>query len=265
MRNFGFLLLYSLSMMGFDSFAQSTAKTRDFSVTLSPVELGGLIPFKNGAENSLPGPIHAFIHKKKPNVHTNVLRLGLLYKSKYGIEAFYNFSMGLEYRDSGIENYLTQSYPAYEKPKTSPASYPNYSASWKGWQAAVFYRIRLKQHLYLEPKFQVGFETYRQGDAAYYLKEKGSNQFIEYFINVESPKKLTPSFHYILNTSWLLNPNSQNIKFELGLKAEYLMMNVNLDYTITQSPYGMPDQIEQHHVWQPVSGLILALYMKMRY
>jgi hypothetical protein len=266
MKHLSHLIWFSLLfLMGAAAFSQTeTAKTRNFTVTFCPLELGGLIPLKNGKDNSLPPPIYAFTHKKKPNIHANAFRLGLIYKSKYGIEAFYNFSMGFQYESSGIEDYLARSYPNYESPKISRIVNPNYNADWKGWQAALFYRIRLGR-FYIEPKFQLGFEKYSQGNAAYYLKEKGSNQFIEYFINVDKQNVMTPSFHYILNTSWMLNPTSEKIKFELGLKVEYLVMNVNLNYTVTRSSYGLPDNLERYKVKQHTNALILALYMKMRY
>lgn len=248
------------------AFSQTTGtKTRDLTVTFCPLELGGFIPLKNSKDNSLPASVYAFTHQKKPNIHANAFRLGLIYKAKYGIEVFYNFQMGVAYKSSDIEDYLSQSYPNYQSPKKSRNVNPAYTADWKGWQAAVFYRIRLHRRIYLEPKFQVGFETYSQGNAAYYLKEKGSNQFIEYFANVDRQNVKAPSFHYILNTSWIMNPNAEKVKFELGLKAEYLVMNVNLDYTITQSPYGLPEKTEQYKVKQYTNGLILALYMKMHY
>lgn len=266
MRHLNYLLVFIVSLISLTAFSQAeTTKARKFSLSFCPVEIGGFIPLKTKKDNVLPAPVYAFTHKKNPNIHANAFRLGLLYQSKYGIEVFYNFAMGTRYDHSGIEDYLAQSNPAYEAPKRTLTVLLDYQADWKGWQGAVFYRIKLNKYFYLEPKFQLGFETFSQGNAAFYLKEKGSNQFTEYFVNVDRQQVRAPGFHYILNTSFLLNPNAKNIKFELGLKAEYFMMNVDLDYTITQSPYGLPDKIERYSVKQPIRGLILALYMKMHY
>jgi|GEM_PF-3631920 len=266
MKHLSYLLVSILSLLSVAACSQAEAgRPRDFTVTFSPVEAGGFIPLKTQKDHSLPAPVYAFTHRKNPHIHANAFRVGLLYRSKYGIELFYNFAMGTRYAAAGIEDYLAQAYPAYEAPKRTLTVARDYKADWKGWQGAVFYRIRLNGHLYLEPKLQCGFETFSQGNAAFYLKEKGSNQFTEYFVNADRQQVKAPSFHYILNTSWMLNPNAKNIKIEPGLKAEYFRMNVDLDYTITQSPYGFPDKTGHYSVNQAIRGLILALYLKMHY
>jgi hypothetical protein len=242
-----------------------TPKIRKFAFTFTPLEAGGTIPLKSKKSESLPGPISIIANNKKSSIHFNVLKLGMVYKELYGIEAFYNFGSPINYNSAALEKYLSNSHPNYDVPENINHDYTNTNITWKGWQIGLYYRVKIRNRFYIEPKFQMGFEKYTQGNFEYFLKEHGSNQFIEYSLRSEDPKTIIPSYHYILNFSYRFNPGSPKIKTELGIKFEYIFMNLNLKYNIREQAYGQAAINSSYSVKQPFNLMVIALYGKLYY
>ncbi len=239
-------------------------KQRKFSFSLTPVEAGVAIPLANKKNESLPEPINIFTNNKTTGLHVSLLKLGLIYKEKYGIDLFYNFYSRLNYKSSSIENYLSENHTGYDAPRNSRENFYDPRIKWKGFQVGLFYRLKFKK-FFLEPKFQIGIEKYTQDNFEYYLKQTNSNQFIEYYIKSEDPKKSVPSYHCIINFSRRFNPNSKKIKIELGIKFEYILMNVNLKYSVEELPYNLPSTNYYYTVKQRMNLFVIALHGKLYY
>ena len=265
MKPFIYILFFTLFVLANNLQAQTkdtiSQKRKTITITLTPVEIGFAIPIKDKKNDALPEPINVFANRKNTAINFNLLRLGILVKERYGIEAFYNFYTNQNYTHDVFANYISNTHPNYEKPVSVNRNYYN-TSTWKGWEFALYYRIKIKK-IYIEPKFQIGFEKFTQGNFEYYMKEKGSNQFIEYSLTSQNTKKYTPSYHYIVNVSRRLTPSSKKLKFELGLKFEYSVMNVNLIYNSSETPYGQPEKKAEYNVKQSVNAFTIAIFGRL--
>lgn len=246
------------------SFCQSDS-AKSFAILFTPIEGGIMVPLKSKKNNELPYPVNHFANDKGGRLVGNFLKLGLLYKERYGLDVFYNFSTRMTYNKSSIESYLSKSHPDYENPFNM--NYYGYEPEilWKGWQVGLFYRVKLLKWLNIEPKFQVGLEHYSQEYFAYYLKDKNSNYFIEYNLTGKAVKKITPSFHYILNVSSRVTSKKSRLGIELGLKAEYFTMAPKIRYTSTETPYLQESAINIYDVKQHIEAMIIAFTFRIRY
>lgn len=254
------LVFFVFSYVGFSQ--TDTSNIRKFSITFVPIELGITLPINSNKISQ--DPINAYVSHNNENIHANVLRIGLLYKNKFGFESFYNFSSGLEYTDSYLKDYLSTIYPNYESPKNMDYTHSSEFMKWKGWQAAIYYRIKIK-NFYIDPKFQIGIETISQRGTSYYLKEKGSNHFVNYYLNSESLRKYTPSYHYIINFSRRMNPNSTKLILDVGFKFEFEVLNLRMRYTIIESQYGFPTKYTDYNSNQALKVFIIGTYFKLFY
>lgn len=188
---------------------------------------------------------------------------GLYYKSRVGIEAYYNFVSYFNKNDREFKSYLSAAHPNY-----SIRNSYSFGPEWTSWNFRLCYKIKLK-HFEIEPKVQLGINKISEQTSNYYtLKENGSNYFIQYEIKSESTKKYTPSGHILLNLVKNINPKyAGSLRVNIGIKLEYMIMRPSYIYTTTETAYGQPPVITEYtynHVPARVfsAGAYVAFYFK---
>lgn len=210
---------------------------RQLNISTIWFELGTSIPFKEKKINSLPCGMDKYLNKLKGgDMSAGFFSLGLYYKDKIGVEFVLFRNSNYVAYPTEFNNYLSVKYPNnYIK------NIWGHSYSIRGKAYRICYKYHLK-YFQIEPKIQLGFNNYINSDESAIFKEKGSNEFIEYSIKKESLKKTTIDYHLIIDVSKRVHFKSLGrTNVEFGVKTEVMMVPTSYRYTITETPYGMPE------------------------
>jgi hypothetical protein len=261
MRKLIFIFLivaFAENAWALESEKDSTKKSfiKNFNISTVWFEVGHFFPIHEKHLLDLPYGMDKYLYNTKGETSYGFLSLGLYYKEKYGIEVLYRH-VGFNVEGDDYRNYIVEQHPDYYVPKTLPIGFYSFDK----FEYRICYRHYFK-HFFLEPKFQFGINDYTNYDDAFSIKEKGSNQFIQYTITKENLRKNNFSYHFILNVSKRFNPFKNVLKIETALKLEFMMAPTYYSYTIEEKPYGQPAVINNLNVKQlhPAIGIEGCVY-----
>lgn len=230
------------------------------SIYFTPVELGSFMPLKPKANNKLPQPVSLFANEMENEFCLNFLKLGIVHKKVLGAEAYYNFGTYSYFKNDKLQNYLTDNFPGYS------AGHPDWAdVKWKGYNVAAFYDLKSSHNICVTPKVQLGVNSYHQDNVSTYVKEYGSNQFIEYSILNTDRKNYFYSAHFILNVAYEFNTPVDVVKTRIGLKGEYMHMNLPLRYEIVESGYNKPTVSKAFDVTQKINAFSVCVFFCVRF
>lgn len=227
---------------------------RNFNLGIALIEIGKTVSLKQKRIETLNYSLDKFMANIKGNVSVNFIGLSLYYKDKIGVEALVSntstVSDGVDFK-----NYLSDKYPGYFIPDwISSYSSTNTSAALR-----MCYRKHF-HHFFIEPKFQVMFNSFDNNYNSFKLKEMGTNQYVEYSITDEFHGAKN-SYHLICNIAKRFDPFKDIAKVELGLMGEFMIAPIHQSVTVTEAPYGQvgTTNTETFKLYNPSFNFALTL------
>lgn len=236
----------------------STKKSFFHHLSFSTVvcEAGPFFPVKEKKIRSLPFGMNSYLYNvQSGGTSYGFFAAGVYYDDRFGVEILYRRS-SFEVDGAEFSKYLSSKYPEH------------YVKTYWGVNEVVeglAYRLCYKFHFryfQVEPQLQFGINNLYTYDESFFLKEKGSNNFIEYSIRKVNQKKNIVDYHLIVDILKRLHLKGVDVfNFELGIKTELMMMPTSYNYILTESPYGGTPtvnevQVKQNHLAYGVEAVI---------
>lgn len=192
------------------------------------------------------------MYNVKGNLTGSFVGLGLCYKDHWGLSVLFSFQ---EYSvpDGDYKNYISSQYPNY----FSPAGTLDHVYSLDNINYRLSYRFHRGRFIY-EPMLQLGINDYDEFETHFVLKEKGSNNFIEYDIRKENTRKNIFSYRLGFAARWRLTRPDWKWNVEPGIKLDVLLVPTNFNYTITSKPYNMPATAYEVNVKQLRPAILIT-------
>jgi hypothetical protein len=255
-------LLISLNGLSFDSPTDSSKFKqfiRDIDFCINAFELGGSIAFKQSKLTKLNYGLDKYYSKLKGDMHFSFFGLSFYYKKKFGLGAMFTDYEFISY-DMGYNDYLTQKYPNHFIPEHSIHSILQIQT----FSLNASYRQKFK-YFTLEPKFRVCFNSFNSNNESFRLKEKGSNQYIQFELN-EQIKSYKNNYIFILALFHQFNTKSVTIfNLEVGVQAELVLTPVKSVVTVTETPYNMPSIVYSENISLLNPALAFGVFLNMKF
>lgn len=239
-----------------------------------------VFPFHNRAFSKLPYGMNQYMYPTKagwgtfgdfninaPGINNYSYRiLGIYYKERVGVE-FNAYGYGAAVDPQPFKDYMRSAYPNYYRNDSAELKYNRFSFT--GLQVGLAYEMKWNG-LIIIPKFLVGFASLRDSGNYWRLKEKGSNNFINYRVERYETSSPLNSYHLQLRVAKRIHLGKGRTSLELGLKTEYVLSAKKpLVMKITEEAYGKPATIDEVNVrtrYQSFAiGLYTTLFVKSRY
>ena len=211
---------------------------------------------------SLPYGMNDLLYPTKPYysfVWTSFRWIAVYYKDKFGLE-FYSDDFSTSLNPDKFNNNLKNRFPGYY-----------FSPGWilsdfefGGQAIGISYRMHWKG-LILEPKFLIGNESLRNDSSLYsaYLKQMGSNQFVEYNIGrfETTPHQRSYQGRFLIGKRW--EKRNKPTGYEIGCQFEYIYSPYTARMDITQRSYGQPVIEDQLTIKTSARVVNAGLYFKI--
>lgn len=206
---------------------------------------------------NLSNGMNYFLQKPERGLAFSLFLPMIAFRDKFIISCdLFNFS-SYTINGDNFETFLASKYPNYFIPEVTWIQYDFWSI-----KPCFLYRMHYKRWL-LEPN--VGWEKHSDilPEANYTLREKGSNQFIEYKIKTKNEDK-TELIYFGTNLFYRFKkPEATKLNIELGLKAMYAFGNINAQYEILEKPYLKPETLTYVDYNLPIRNIKFIIGLRM--
>lgn len=220
------------------------AKNHKINFCFTWFEAGASIPLKEKKLQDLPYGMNHYLYNPKTNLAVCFFGIGLYYKNHLGITVIYSMQ-DYSVPDGNYKNYISSQFPNYYLPFGVQA----HTYSLNNINYRLSYRFH-KNRFTFEPQFQLGVNDYRDFDTHFVLKEKGSNNFIEYDIKKENQKKNIFSYQVALVTRYRFTKPQWKWNVEPGIRLAFMIVPTDYNYTISYNSYNMPATVNEVNIKQ---------------
>jgi len=255
-------LLLIIGLMGCLQTLSAQSFFHSLRLELPEAETKVGIPIKDKSLLNLPYGMNGFLYPAQPQfsfLWTSFRWIALFYKDKFGLE-FYSDGFYTSTSPDKFNRYLADRNPDYYL----KSGYLISNLEFGGQALGIAYRLHWRSFI-LEPKFLLGFESLRNDSTLFnaYLKEKGSNQFLQYFIGRQ---ELTPHQHsyqgrLLIGKRW--KPHTNPTEYEIGCQLEYIYSPYTEQWTITQRSFDQPPVQNQLTVRTSARLVNIGAYFKV--
>jgi hypothetical protein len=248
-----------------------------FQLRLIPeVFFDRVFPFRNPTLSTIPYGMDHYMYPTKAGfasdfgstyIHNYCFRIfGLYYKERIGLE-FNVYKYGAQIDQQPFKDFLQTKFPNYYRSDLQSRRITTFTFG--GVQVGAAYEAKWKG-LIVVPKFLLGFAHLRDSGDNWRLKEKGSNQFINYHVEYFDASRHQNSYHLQLRVAKRIHLGKGRTSLEMGLKTEYVLSSKkHWVMQITEEPYGQPVKTEEVEVrtrYQSFAiGVYTALFIKSKH
>ncbi len=218
-------------------------------------ELGASVPLNEKKLLKLPYGMNHYLYGPKGGLAGALFGIGLYYKNHWGISAILSFQ-DYYVPSNDFKKYVISQYPGRSIDGFAQA----HAYSLNNINYRIGYRFH-KNRFIFEPQFQLGINDYNDFQTHFILKEKGSNNFVEYDIKQENRRKNIVSYRAALITRWQFSKPGSGWNLEPGLRVELLVIPTNFNYTITSGFYNTPPTVQEVTVKQMHPAISITAVM----
>lgn len=216
------------------------------TLCVTPVEAGDFYRIQTNKENFGGEIVKAYSGLKNNGVHFGYFGLGYCYDQRLEIGVL-PFSAESSSNGTEFRSYMAIAFPNYYTDKITARR----TTVLKGLGFYASYR-KVYPQLQLEARFQFLPNVYKPQEASFYLKEKGSNQYIEYTIREE----VSNSRHVYQLSLGICRPLTQLnrlFKLEIGVNTGVFLAPIQSQFYFIEQPYNQPTQVQQVNdfSWNP--------------
>lgn len=231
------------------------AKNHKINFCFTWFEVGAGIPLKEKKLQDLPYGMNHYLSSPKTNMAGGLFGIGLYYKNHWGITVIYSFQ-DYTVPDAAYRDYISSQFPNYYL----PFGVQGHTYSLNNFDYRLSYRFHENRFTF-EPQFQLGINDYDDFDTQFILKEKGSNNFIEYTIKKENQKKHILSYQAAFITRYRFTKPQWKWNIEPGLRLAFMIVPTNYNYTISYNSYNIPATVNKVNIKQLNPNINITLVL----
>lgn len=231
------------------------AKNHKINFCFTWFETGIGIPLKEKKLKDLPYGMNHYLYTPKNTMIAGFFGLGLYYKNHWGITVIYSYQ-DYSVPDAAYTNYISNLFPNYYL----PYGVQGHTYSISNIDYRLSYRFHKKRFTF-EPQFQLGINDYNDFDTQFVLKEKGSNNFIEYSIKKENQKKHILSYQAALVTRYRFTKPQWKWNIEPGIRVAFMLTPTDHNYTISYNSYNSPATVNKVNIKQLNPNINITVVM----